>query len=335
MHAATPQSDLLPWQSADWERVVAAREMGRLPHALLLTGTSGVGKRRFAELLAKSMLCNESDEYGMPCNQCRGCHLFDAGSHPDYRTIEPEEKGKFIKIDAIREFTSSGALTAQAGGFKVSIIEPADAMNTAAANSLLKTLEEPADWTLMILISATPGRLPATIRSRCQQIRLAAPDRESGLSWLQSQLPDAPQPNLLLDLASGAPLSALKIHPTETLALRIKLFEEFAAIMRGSQDPVAVAAEWSKLDTVQVVEWCISWLIDIIRLQADPDGGHLQNSDQRNQLQLLANEIESKQMFRLLDQALEASRSAGAQLNQQMVMEDLLLFLSDGGGFQR
>jgi DNA polymerase-3 subunit delta' len=315
---------LLPWHQAMWERLQGARRSGRLPHALLLSGAEGLGKRRFAETLAHSLFCNSVAEDGKPCGSCQGCHLFQIGNHPDCLRLEPEEPGKAIKVDAIRALVDKGVLTAQAGGYKVIIIEPADAMNSAAANSLLKTLEEPVAWTLMLLISSRPNRLPATIRSRCQQLSFAPPPHPQAVQWLAGQVPGA-DPELLLGLGSGAPLQAQGLADPEILQERGRMVDEFYSVFKGERDPVLVAARWEKLDLVRVLNWFSGWLLDMLRLKAVGTPPRLYNPDQHKQLQSLAQRLDFKVIYGLLDRVLEANRTRDSQLNVLMLLESLLL----------
>ena len=319
----------LPWHEQNWKRLLSAKASGRLPHALLLTGAQGLGKHNFAVRLAASLLCKSPDENGKPCGGCQSCHLFKAGTHPDFTRIEPEEPGKAIRIDTIREFTGKGALTSQSGGYKVTIIEPADAMNTAAANSLLKTLEEPVDWTVMVLVSNRPGRLPATVRSRCQQYAFNAPNRQQSVQWLSGHVSQA-DPALLLALSSGAPLEALKLADPETLSERKKMLDEFVAVINCKQDPVTVAERWNKQEFSRSMHWLCGWLIDMIRLKMVPDSSEIINLDQRERLQALGLKLESRRLYQLLDRIFEAIRTLGSQLNSQMILEGVLLMASQG-----
>lgn len=319
----------LPWQQHEWELMLRTHREGRLPHALLVAGAEGLGKRRFVDALAASLLCSSVDMHGTPCGECRGCDLCRAGTHPDLIKIEPEEPGKGILIDAIREFTSKESLTAQAGGYKIVVIEPADAMNIPAANSLLKTLEEPTDSTFIVLISAQPGRLPATIRSRCRLLQMRVPEPDMARKWLDGQV-NGLDSTLLLAMTSGAPLKALVLADAQLLELRVKLLSDFAAIVEGKADPVAVAAAWSKLDQSLLLRWYSGWLIDALRLKTDPGHKELINPDQRKLLQGIGMSLEFKRLFGYIDDAYRAISALGSQLNQQMLIEGLLLPLAGG-----
>ena len=187
------------------ERLNRTRLRGRLPHALLISGQEGIGKRVLAIQLAHSLLCEQPGADGQPCGQCAACGWLQAGTHPDLLWLLPEEAGKAIKVDQVRALTSELCMTSHAGRYKVAIIQPADAMNRNAANSLLKTLEEPTDNTLVVLLTALPGRLPATIRSRCQQLQVAVPDALSARQWLQDTGMEPGQAIGYLKLAHGAP----------------------------------------------------------------------------------------------------------------------------------
>ena len=316
-----------PWQTEEWELLQRTRRDDRLPHALLLTGPEGIGKRHFADALAASLLCTSAESDGSPCGKCRGCDLFRAGTHPDLKKIAPEAPGKAIRIDTIREYISKESLTALAGGYKIVIVDPADAMNRSAANSLLKTLEEPVNWTFIVLISAQPGKLAATIRSRCQKMDMRLPATAVAEQWLSDKM-DGMDTALLLALASGAPLKARALADPELLGLRIKLLDEFAAIIAGKADPVTVAATWNKLDLSLVLGWYNGWLTDCLRLKTDPECNGLINPDQRKRLQRVGESIEFKKLFGTIDDLHQALLAQGSQLNQQMLLESLLLPLA-------
>ena len=143
----------LPWQKELWLSLNDRIESQRLPHAIILNGLEGVGAEHLAYALAFRMLCSQVDK-GIPCGQCNGCLTLKAGSHPDFYRLSPQEKSKFIKVDQIRKLCESVAKTSQQGGWKVAVIVPAESMNIASSNALLKSLEEPEPNTLIILVSS-------------------------------------------------------------------------------------------------------------------------------------------------------------------------------------
>ncbi|MBK8993986.1 MAG: DNA polymerase III subunit delta' [Gammaproteobacteria bacterium] len=188
----------------------------RLHHARRPSGPAGIGKRLLGELLARSILCRNPDR-GQACGVCRDCQLVTAGSHPDLLRIAPEEPGKQIRIEQIRgELSDFVMRTPSVAHAKAILIDPADAMNTHTANCLLKSLEEPAPRTHMLLLSDAPARLLPTIRSRCQQLRLMPPAPEQALQWLQSAGGGADAADLL-GIAAGYPLGALRIREADAI----------------------------------------------------------------------------------------------------------------------
>ncbi|MEJ2453592.1 MAG: DNA polymerase III subunit delta' [Candidatus Thiodiazotropha sp.] len=316
----------LPWQQGQWDRLQQARQQGRLPHALLFSGPRGVGKQRFALAFVQSVLCHDSDAEGRPCGVCRHCHLLHSGSHPDFQWVGPDAESKSgeIKIEAIRALTGGAALTAQSGGHKVVMIEPAHRMNTAAANSLLKTLEEPTRDTLIILLTDQPARLLPTIRSRCQQVLFQAPTQADSLAWLEGKIKHA-EGATLLALASGAPLLALQLDDPELLAARGRMLGQFLALGEPKEDPVTLAGNWGGFDKRLLLEWLSGWVIDLIRLKSASEPPHLFNQDQAQALQGLADKLNSEVLHRYLGLIYEARGLIDSNLNPQLVLERLLI----------
>ena len=322
--------EILPWHQEPWALLTSAKENRRLHHALLLTGPEGLGKWQFAQHYAQALLCRTPDGSGRACGDCHDCRLFRAGSHPDLQLVEPDESSKSgdIRIDDIREMTDKEMLTSQSGGYKVILIQPADRMTTAAANSLLKTLEEPTAQTILLLVSSQPQRLPATIRSRCQQIRFVIPAEDVAIKWLTPRIGTA-DPHTLLGLAGGAPLAALALNEPEVLKERIDQLNEFLAVADGRVDLVEVAGRWATLDMMRTLTWVSGWLTDIVKLQSVDECPQLFNPDQRAALHTTAKRLESKVVFRLLDRVVEARRLAGSTLNPQLMLEELLIRWAD------
>ncbi len=244
----------LPWQESVWESLNSRIDAGRLPHAVLISGDSGIGKARLARALTQRLICSaEMVKYA--CGTCKSCTLLAAGNHPDVTWLEPEEKGKPIKIDQVRALCESLSKTAQQGGWKVAVIAPAETMNISAANALLKNLEEPRAKTLLILVSHRPGRLSATIRSRCQKLSLPTPDSNSTLQWLTQVTGDQSAAEQVLPLAGGRPLLALDYLQSGDLEQRAEFERLVADVREGSLSPLAAAQHCQKLDGDQSIEW--------------------------------------------------------------------------------
>ncbi|HEY3460686.1 MAG TPA: DNA polymerase III subunit delta', partial [Casimicrobiaceae bacterium] len=191
--ASSPLADqALPWQKAALHELRARRT--RWPHAVLLHGPEGIGKRILAHTLARALLCEAPRPSVEACGECPSCRYIAAGQHPDLRIVEPIEvdddevkRVEWIVVDRIRDVNAWAAITSHRGRAKVALFVPAERMNAAAANALLKTLEEPPPDTHFLLVSHQPGRLPATIASRCQRIAAPRPTVEEGCAWLQAR----------------------------------------------------------------------------------------------------------------------------------------------------
>lgn len=246
----------LPWHQTQWDLVRAWRASARLPHAILLGGRRGLGKAVFAERLAQALLCQQVADDGAPCGRCRGCLLFAAGSHPDLQWVAPEERGKAIRVDQVRDLGESLSLRSLLGPYRVGVIAPAEAMNRYAANSLLKTLEEPPGNAVLILVSHAPSRLPATVRSRCQRLVFPVPDARAVLPWLREQLPEGASADELLRLAGGSPLEAATIAGGPAAEAFARVERDSQALLEGRSDPIAVADAWLPYGLGEICRWC-------------------------------------------------------------------------------
>ncbi len=323
----------LPWQDTLWSDLIRRANSDNLPHALLFSGNKGVGKTALAEALTHSLLCQSPSAEGIACGQCHGCGLLNANTHPDLLRLTPEEEGKAIPIDAVRSASRFLVLKSQYGNQQVVIINPAEAMNRFAANSLLKTLEEPTPDTLLILITSQPSLLLPTIRSRCQQVVFNRPEANSAKSWLNEQLSSREanstgQSDTLLALANGAPLAALALHEAGELEIRHNLATEWVRVAEGKSDPVSCAAQWSDLGIGKASQWLSSWVMDLIRLKFGADLVAMTNVDLYPQLQKLVGQLDLQKLFTYLDQISETTRWARGQLNAQLAMEDLMIHWS-------
>ncbi len=173
------------WLEPAREQLAASAHHDRIAHALLIQDAPGAGGDQLAGWLAQLLLCLIPGPQG-PCGACAGCVGMIESRHPDFTRIGLIEDSKQIRVEQARELSAHLALASHQGGYKVALIDPADAMNWNAANALLKTLEEPPSRTVLILVAQQPSRLPATILSRCQRLRIRTPEREPALQWLRA-----------------------------------------------------------------------------------------------------------------------------------------------------
>ncbi len=323
-------SERLPWQTELWAGLMARVQGERLPHALLLAGAEGIGKLDFATQLAEGLLCQSPHDNGSACDQCHACGLLAGGSHPDFRHVGPPEGKSVIPIDTIRAVGEFFALTSQYNGRQVIIVHPAEAMSPSAANSLLKTLEEPTPGALLILVCSRPSQLLATIRSRCQQVNFALPEPAQAVAWLRERLPGDGDAEALLALAEGAPLVALRLNEEGGLAARQSLVRQWAGLLVGREDPLVVAAQWKPWGLAHSLRWLSSWVTDLIRLKSAGSDAAISNKDLGAQLQKIAERLDLKVLYAFLDQLTEYGRFTANNLNEQLALEDLMIVWQRG-----
>lgn len=218
----------LPWHTPLLREWVA--EAARLPHAVLVLGTPGIGKSRLLRAFAAALLCESPAADGRACGRCDACGWLRADSHPDLRVIEREAgddgaPAREIRIDQFRAIADFCVVGSHRGGRRVVVVDPADAMNAVSANAFLKTLEEPTPGLVFLLGSARPDAIPATIRSRCAVRVAEGPSMEAATAWLQGQTGCTPADAATwLAMAGGAPLHAAGFaEPAQSAAHRAML----------------------------------------------------------------------------------------------------------------
>jgi len=243
-----------PWHETAWQQVIQMYQAQRIPHAILLSGIKGLGKRAFANNLVASLLCLQQTEQFEACGQCHSCQLLAAGTHSDHTLVAPEDDGKQIKIDQIRALKAGQTLMPKISNGKTVIISHADQMNLSAYNSLLKLLEEPQPNSVLILISENSQQLPITIKSRCQTIVIPVPDEELSLDWLNQHQTDHDKKawQTLLKMVQGAPLQALEIQE-QGIAQTQTIIKDIAILMKSQANPVQMAASWQQFDLKSVM----------------------------------------------------------------------------------
>jgi DNA polymerase-3 subunit delta' len=313
-----------PWQAGQWLRLMSLWKNDRLPHALLIDGVSGVGKKQLAKSLGYFLLCQNPAE-NTACGLCRSCMLNLANTHPDLMIIEPDEKKIVIKVEQIRSLTAFAANTSQQGGRKIILIDPAEAMNVNASNALLKCLEEPARETFLILISHQSSRLLPTIKSRCQLIECPLPKHEESELWLKEEMAikDA---GTLLRLSDHRPLAARDLADSRTMLVRRELSSDMLGLLTGKTSMIKLAQKWSKDELLIVLYWFACWLSDMIRWIPTADPFRLRDTEQEQLYTLCKNQGDYQKLFHLADQVLLAKHQlgSGANPNKQLLLEGLL-----------
>lgn len=324
----------IPWNSSIWQDLVERYYGSGLPHASLLLGNEGTGKRPLAYRLAKFLLCKSANKktskIPSSCDKCHSCQLMDAGSHPDYFVCDQEAKGKQIKVDAIRQLNDFLAKTPQISACQVVQIYPVEAMNTNASNALLKTLEEPSGETYLLLMAERLGSVLPTIRSRTQRINLHPPVMEQALAWLSEKMPNTPAEDLAQALrqCGGGPLKALSWLRDGLLAQDAAYMSLMQGWLGGNQQLQDTSKGLSKFDLPDTINWWTGFSLDIMKVAMGAEPQQLSHPHQIEWLQQLAATASRLKLLTLQHKLQEvAGRLAAGQgnYNASLLLESMLL----------
>ena len=321
-------SDLYPWLAEPLAHLSAQADT--LPHALLIHGPRGVGKRALGETLSRNLMCLMPTASGA-CGKCDSCNWLRAGTHPDLRVLdlasdadddEAKDKDKkprrTIPIEQVRAALNIMTVSAHRGR-RVILVDPAEALTREATNALLKTLEEPPANALFILISHRPGSLLATIKSRCRLIAIGAPESQLALSWLAQQGVSDARQRLLRN--SGAPLAALTEYVENKDEARDHLLR---ALERGpAAEPVAVAERLAKVPPGEFMRWLQCWLYDLFAQRFAQFCRY--NADRADRLRPLAAELDVPRLLAYMRELNDAARLTEHPLNVQLFFEQQLI----------
>lgn len=334
---------LFSWQTQSWQQLHALRE--RMPHAILLHGSEGIGKTIFAEHLAKSLLCESTSDNGHACGICVSCGWFDQYSHPDYRRVRPElldeeesllneadetesEKktaksskapSKEIVINQVRALADFMNISTHRQGLRVIVLYPAEALNVPAANALLKSLEEPNANSVFILVSNSLDRLLPTILSRCHKFAFGMPGKEQALEWLNAQ--KLKNPDSWLAQQGGAPLSALKLAQAENRSDFDEFLRQLCA--PSTEASLKMAEKMQKIEVAATVACLQRWLYDIF---SHKQTGRIRYYPSYSQeLAVLAKRVEMNSLLKLIKNTDERQAISSHPLSAKLFIEDMLL----------
>lgn len=316
----------LPWHAAAVTQMSAAWSSRHFPHALLMHGAAGLGKRQLAAWLAASVLCDRGANALGCCGECASCKLIAAGSHADLLWVLLEEDKLQLSVDQIRAVSERLSKTSYRQGYKVAIIDPAHQMSVAAANALLKTLEEPPPNSLLVLLTSRPSALPPTVGSRCQRIAVARPPRTVALQWLQEQRVSADA--ALLEFTCGAPLRALAYAGPQFSNLDQHMRAGLAAVFRGEADVTQLASEWAKQALPERLVWLDLWLGSLARAALTKNAESLTFPARPAHLPSLPPTANISSVYALVDRARALkAQLARTALQRELAIESWLLAL--------
>jgi DNA polymerase III subunit delta' len=316
---------LLPWLRPAFAQLEAARRAGSLGHAWLISGPTGVGKLNLALVLARRLFGDNSEPATLDAESALAAMAARHEAmdrHPDLHWLYPEEDKETISVDQVRDVIDAFTLTAHRGAAKVVVVEPAEALTPAAANALLKTLEEPTPHGYLLLVSGQPGRLASTVRSRCQHVALRVPDVEGVAQWLGV----APTVVLGARRAVGAaPLRLAAAIRADGLSIFNKLEDDLAGVSQDEIDPQTVAQSWAKGDTELALGWLRRRIHEEIRSRfaeaagstsvTVPDGATLHNAWRA---------LPARALFDEYDRAEKLLNQLGSGLNIELALAAML-----------
>ncbi len=331
-----------------WNTLLERR--ARLPHALLLSGRRGIGKFLLAQRFAAALLCEQPLPTLEACGQCPACAWLAQGNHPDFRLLQPEalaeqtpegvdagrrKPSQQITIDQVRALDDFLHLGTHRHGARVILVNPAEAMNRATANALLKSLEEPVPGTVFILVSSASERLLPTIRSRCQVLPIPLPSPELALAWLQAA--GINKGAQWLALTGGSPLLAVELGADDERNLLDALLGEIARAPRI--DPLAAAATLDRVvkadkrpaPLTRLIEWMQKWLVDLTLVREAQAPRYFVT--QSATLARLAQTTDTRRLLALQRNALQYRMQSEQPLNSRLFLEQL--FLSYAAAFSQ
>ena len=337
------------WHQSQWLKLIAVTS---LHHGLMITGADGIGKREFCLELVRYLLCNDRQSGAEnACGNCQSCDLFKAGTHPDFHLLASETEsvqarvplisaygdryqnviardkkakpGKIISIDQIRQLIERFSTQSHISSNTVVLIMPADSMNSNAANALLKLLEEPPGSSTLILMTAFPGFLPATIKSRCMMVTLPSPDKEVSLDWL-TQFMDKETATRSLDIANGRPLNAKLFVDSGFLETQLQYMNQLTDMVASRITPLALAADLGKSDLATFLEWFQGLICELIEWRVAHVEPRRFNPNDRI---WSARSFSVEKLYALYDRICFYRGIVREPINVQLATEDLILML--------
>jgi DNA polymerase-3 subunit delta' len=304
------------WHQKIWDQLVTTRDAKHLPHAILISGAEGTGKQAFAEAFVNSLLCESPLDNYHACGQCKSCYVKHSDAHPDYYQVSIAENKTQIVVDQIRQLNNFLHMSRSYQGSRVAYINSAEALNINAANSLLKSLEEPANNSAIILLTSQISTLLPTIKSRCQMLHLPTPNKQAALQWLVQQ-PIQHNPEELLEMSGGRPLYALGLDNEEHFKSRKDFAHDLSAVINQQQSLTEVSRKWQNSPKHELLDWQIHWVQQLIKYRF--------NTAQHLPALTIPQSANLNRLWGLHDELIKFRKIAHTSLNAQLFIENMLL----------
>lgn len=313
-----------PWLRPHFEQLIGSYQSGRGHHALLIQALPGMGDDALIYAITRFLMCQQPEGH-KSCGKCRGCQLMQAGTHPDYYLLEPEKGKSTLGIDAVRDVSEKLYEHARLGGAKVVWLNDAAQLTEAAANALLKTLEEPPEKTWFFLSCREPGRLLATLRSRCRLHHLAVPQERWALTWLEREVTTSQDAALTaLRLCSGAPAAALALLQADVWSQRETLCRAVESAL-DSGDWLGLLPALNSEGAPERLHWLAALLLDALKIQQGTT--LLTNLDVWPLVNTLANRLSGTSLRAILHDVCSGREQllTVTGLNRELLLTDRLL----------
>ena len=252
-------NSLYPWLIPAWMGWKAQLDSARFASATLISAPEGCGAFQVVERFAQALMCTTHPSE--PCGFCHGCELMRSDSHPDYHRIRPEKAGKNITVDQIRYANRLAQESSQLSGFRLIVIEPAEAMNESAANALLKTLEEPSETCIFVLVTAKTSQLLATVVSRCQKITVPEPSSQMVKKWLEKEFGE-PIPNFAAHIHDNAPLVTQNAILSGEMDHYVEIERQFVSALQGDLSALLACSKLLSAQPLTYLNWIWFLLTD-------------------------------------------------------------------------
>ncbi len=315
VEAIDPHTFPMSWHKQCWDKYVTAQTTNKLPHAMLITGEEGIGKTFFAERITQSLLCTNRQN-SEACGECQSCKTYKAESNPDFLKIDLLEEKQQISVDQIRAMNEFINYSRSFEAYRVILINKVDRLNINAANSLLKSLEEPSRNTVIILISSQFSRLLPTIKSRCQRLHIPTPSKSETMDWLNKLSIDIDAENS----QNIKPLTLLNKEKNE-LNKHIEYFEDIHQLINQDKNLLQIAKKWDKtIPLSDLVDWQLFLLQQLIKQKS------IESTTTKSKLfNTLQNYFDTNSLWRIYQETLKQKHYIHTSVNSLMFIENVLL----------